>query len=158
MSKTCRDFRAFSWGKFSWTEMICVKKLTFCNSVLVLRDRLMAFVQRTPLSSVVVAAAHRGEAAQHSTQHTAHRGDKCFRSGAGFGQNSEKRRGTGRDCIGQLCWSVLERRQYLWRVSADQTHLFARLSWGVRSLYSHSYQERVVLKEPSGTKPFEPKL
>ena len=59
---------------------------------------MKAFVQRTPLSSVVVAAAHRGEAAQHSTQHTAHRGDKCFRSGAGFGQNSEKRRGTGRDC------------------------------------------------------------
>ena len=45
---------------------------------------MKAFVQRTPLSSVVVAAAHRG--------------DKCFRSGAGFGQNSEKRRGTGRDC------------------------------------------------------------
>ena len=34
MSKTCSDLRAFSWGIFSWTEMICVKKLTFCNSVL----------------------------------------------------------------------------------------------------------------------------
>ena len=32
MSKTCRDLRAFYWGKFSWTEMICVKKLTLCNS------------------------------------------------------------------------------------------------------------------------------
>ena len=32
MSKTCRDLRAFS--KFSWTEMICVKKLTFCNSAI----------------------------------------------------------------------------------------------------------------------------
>ena len=32
MSKTSRNLRAFSWGKFSWTEMICVKKLTFCNS------------------------------------------------------------------------------------------------------------------------------
>ena len=29
MSKT---LRAFSLGKFSWTEMICVKKLTLCNS------------------------------------------------------------------------------------------------------------------------------
>ena len=27
MSKTCRDLRAFYWGKFSWTEMICVKKI-----------------------------------------------------------------------------------------------------------------------------------
>ena len=25
MSKTCRDLRAFYWGKFSWTEMIRVK-------------------------------------------------------------------------------------------------------------------------------------
>ena len=25
MSKTSRNLRAFSWGKFSWTEMICVK-------------------------------------------------------------------------------------------------------------------------------------
>ena len=25
MSKTWCDIRAFSWGKFSWTEMICVK-------------------------------------------------------------------------------------------------------------------------------------
>ena len=33
MSKTCCDLRAFSWGKFGWTEMICVKKVTFCNSV-----------------------------------------------------------------------------------------------------------------------------
>ena len=33
MQKTCRDLPAFSWGQFSWTEMICVKKLTFCNSV-----------------------------------------------------------------------------------------------------------------------------
>ena len=32
MSKTCRILCAFSWGNFSWTEMICVKKLTFCNS------------------------------------------------------------------------------------------------------------------------------
>ena len=32
MAKTCRDLHAFSWGKFSWTEIICVKKLTFCNS------------------------------------------------------------------------------------------------------------------------------
>ena len=32
MSKTSRNLRAFSWGKFSWTEMICVKKLTLCNS------------------------------------------------------------------------------------------------------------------------------
>ena len=32
MSKTCRDLHAFYWGKFIWTEMICVKKLTFCNS------------------------------------------------------------------------------------------------------------------------------
>ena len=32
MSKTCRDLRAFYWGKFSWTEMICVEKLTLCNS------------------------------------------------------------------------------------------------------------------------------
>ena len=32
MSKTSRNLRAFSWGKFSWTEIICVKKLTFCNS------------------------------------------------------------------------------------------------------------------------------
>ena len=32
MSKTSRNLRAFSWGKFSWTEMICVKRLTFCNS------------------------------------------------------------------------------------------------------------------------------
>ena len=34
MSKTSRNLRAFSWGKFSWTEMICVKKLTLCNSEL----------------------------------------------------------------------------------------------------------------------------
>ena len=27
MSKTSRNLRAFSWGKFSWTEMICVKKI-----------------------------------------------------------------------------------------------------------------------------------
>ena len=27
MSKTCRDLRAFSWGKFSWTEMICENQL-----------------------------------------------------------------------------------------------------------------------------------
>ena len=33
MSKTSRNLRAFSWGKFSWTEMICVIKLTLCNSV-----------------------------------------------------------------------------------------------------------------------------
>ena len=26
MSKISRNLRAFSWGKFSWTEMICVKK------------------------------------------------------------------------------------------------------------------------------------
>ena len=32
MSKTSRNLCAFSWGKFSWTEMFCVKKLTFCNS------------------------------------------------------------------------------------------------------------------------------
>ena len=32
MSKICRDLRAFSWGKFGWTDMICVKKLTFFNS------------------------------------------------------------------------------------------------------------------------------
>ena len=32
MSKTC-DLRTFSWGKLSWTEIICVKKLTFCSSV-----------------------------------------------------------------------------------------------------------------------------
>ena len=32
MSKTCSDLRAFSWGKFSWTEVICVRKLTLCNS------------------------------------------------------------------------------------------------------------------------------
>ena len=37
MSKTCRDLRAFYWGKFSWKEMICVKKLTCCNSGLVAR-------------------------------------------------------------------------------------------------------------------------
>ena len=28
MSKTSRNLRAFSWGKFNWTEMICVNKLT----------------------------------------------------------------------------------------------------------------------------------
>ena len=32
MSKTSRNLRAFSWGKFSWTEMICAKKLRFFNS------------------------------------------------------------------------------------------------------------------------------
>ena len=32
MSKTSCNLRAFSWNKFSWTEMICVKKLTLCNS------------------------------------------------------------------------------------------------------------------------------
>ena len=32
MSKTRRDLGTFSWGKFIWTEIICVKKLTFCNS------------------------------------------------------------------------------------------------------------------------------
>ena len=37
MSKTCRNLRAFYWGKFSWTEMICVKKLTFCNSVIIIQ-------------------------------------------------------------------------------------------------------------------------
>ena len=32
-SKTCYDLRTFSWGKFIWKELICVKNLTFCNSV-----------------------------------------------------------------------------------------------------------------------------
>ena len=34
MSKTPCNLRAFPWGKFSWTEMICVKRLTLCNSAL----------------------------------------------------------------------------------------------------------------------------
>ena len=32
MPKFSRNLRAYSWCKFSWTEMICVKKLTLCNS------------------------------------------------------------------------------------------------------------------------------
>ena len=31
MSKTCCDLRAFSWGKLSWTEMICVKNWHFAS-------------------------------------------------------------------------------------------------------------------------------
>ena len=47
MSKTSRNLRAFSWGKFSWTEIICVKKLTFCNSA--------ASTWTLPTSSFVIA-------------------------------------------------------------------------------------------------------
>ena len=32
VSKTRYDLRPFSWGKFIWKELICVKKLTFRNS------------------------------------------------------------------------------------------------------------------------------
>jgi len=31
-STICYDIRTFSWGKFIWKELICVKYLTFCNS------------------------------------------------------------------------------------------------------------------------------
>ena len=31
-SKTRYDLRSFSWGKFIWKELICVKNLTFRNS------------------------------------------------------------------------------------------------------------------------------
>ena len=41
MSKTSRNLCAFSWGKFSWTEMICVKKLTLCNSAPLLSLKAM---------------------------------------------------------------------------------------------------------------------
>ena len=33
MSKTSCNLRAFSWGKFSWTEMICVKNWHFATLV-----------------------------------------------------------------------------------------------------------------------------
>ena len=34
MSKTSRNLRAFSWGKLSWTEMICVKNWHFATLIL----------------------------------------------------------------------------------------------------------------------------
>ena len=50
MSKTSRNLRAFSWGKFSWTEMICVKKLTLCNSAF----HLPTLVGKDDFSSLII--------------------------------------------------------------------------------------------------------
>ena len=65
MSKTSRNLRAFSWGKFSWTEMICVKKLTLCNSDFIIDIGLSLSVHGTLLPIYLEPDLHLRDALAH---------------------------------------------------------------------------------------------